>query len=275
MSRKEASDLNIQEQFLHTTLRIELLEKGIVKGTGTGFLVSVPADGGKAVKIVLVSNKHVLLRGDEIAITFTSMKNGMPSYGNSIKLPISNMKANTVGHPDPDVDVAVIICTGIFNIYPDQLYFKAISYDMLSDFSEQDLAVAENVFFVGYPDGRFDTKNNLPLIRTGLISSNPRLDYNGKPQFVIDAQVFPGSSGSPVYINYTFENFKNGQIVLGNKQDIKVIGIIAKTMLRNNILQTVPVGTINYTQEVLGLGIVFKSTVIRETIDFALEKFKD
>mgnify|MGYP003291781313 CR=1 FL=1 len=56
---------------------------------------------------------------------------------------------------------------------------------------------------------RYDKKNNLPLVRTGTIASHPRKDFNGLPQFVIDAQVFPGSSGSPVFIDMTFERFKN------------------------------------------------------------------
>lgn len=264
--------MNIQEQIMHTTLRIELLKNGVIQGSGTGFLISVPTDNKDAVRIVLVSNKHVLLYGDEIAVTFTMMKNGLPEYGKTVRLPISNMRPNVVGHPDPEVDVAALVCTGIFNLFPNQLYFKTISYELLSDFTEQELSVAENVYFVGYPDGRYDAKNNLPLIRTGLISSNPKLDYNGKPIFIIDAQVFPGSSGSPVYINYTVEDFKNNRIVLSDHPNIKILGIIAKTMIRKNQLQSIPVGTINVTEEVLGLGIVFKSTVIKETVDEALSK---
>ena len=265
--------MNIQEQIMHTTLRIERLKNGVVQGTGTGFLISVPTENNDAFRIVLVSNKHVLLYGDEIAVTFTTMRNGVPEYGKTIRLPISNMRPNVVGHPNPDVDVAALVCTGIFNLLPDQLYFKAISYELLSDFTEPELSVAENVYFVGYPADRYDAKNNLPLIRTGLISSNPKFDYNGKPVFVIDAQVFPGSSGSPVYINYTVEDFKNGRIVLSDHPNIKVLGIIAQTMIRKNQLQSIPVGSVNVTEEVLGLGIVFKSTVIKETVDEAISKF--
>ncbi len=268
-----AKVMNFQEQIMHTTLRIELLENGNVKGVGTGFLVSVPTLVENEYKIVLVSNKHVLMDGDEIAITFTTMKNGMPDYGKTYRFPLGNLKNNVVGHPDSDVDVAALVCTGLFNLFPNQLFFKAIPYEMLSDFTEPELSVAENVFFVGYPNGRYDKRNNLPLIRTGLIASNPKLNFNNRPEFIIDAQVFPGSSGSPVYINYSFENLKNGgDIVLSSRQNVKVLGIIAQTMIRNNQLQSVPTGTINFTEEVLGLGIVFKSTVIKETIDKAIAK---
>lgn len=83
---------------------------------------------------------------------------------------------------------------------------------------------------------------------------------------MIDAQVFPGSSGSPVYIDLTFENFKNGQIVVGQRK-LKLLGIVAMTMIRNNTLQAIPAGTNYIMQEVLGLGIVFKSTAIKELVD--------
>lgn len=148
----------------------------------------------------------------------------------------------------------------------EQLYYKAVSYDMLATFNEEELSVAENVYFVGYPDNRYDMANNLPLIRTGMIASNPKYDYNGNPTFIIDAQVFPGSSGSPVYIDLTYENMKNGQIIVG-KKDIKLLGIVSATMIRNNQLKSIETNTHYLTEEVLGLGIVYKSTAIKELID--------
>ena len=64
----------------------------------------------------------------------------------------------------------------------------------------------------------------------------------------------------------TYENFKNGQIIVGQKK-LKLLGIVAMTMIRNNELQAVPTGTNFVTQEVLGLGIVFKATAIKELVD--------
>ena len=232
---------------------------------GTGFLLQRPVDKDKC-KIYLVTNKHVLKDAEAIRVTFTKNRDESPDIGNTLSIPISDSNKYIAMHPNPKVDVAVLECTGLFNLFLGQLYFKAVSYDMLADFTEPELSVAENVYFVGYPDNRYDKTNNLPLIRTGLISSHPKLDYNGDPVFIIDAQVFPGSSGSPVYIDLTYENFKNGQIAIGNKK-IRLLGIVAQTMVRNNQLQAVPTGTAYATQEVLGLGIVFKSTTIKELID--------
>lgn len=257
---------NIYEQLLYTTLRIECLdENGKLFSIGTGFLLQRPV-GGNQYKLYLVSNKHVLCGANSIAISFTKMKDNDADTGNIVRLPINEIKGSIVGHPDPNVDIAILECTGLFIMLPNQLYFKAVSYDMLATFKEPELTVAENVYFIGYPDNRYDEKNNLPLIRTGMIASHPKYDYNGNPVFIIDAQVFPGSSGSPVYIDLTYENMKNGQIVLG-KKEIKLLGIVSATMIRNNQLKSIQTGTALLTEEVLGLGIVYKATAIKELVD--------
>lgn len=257
---------NIFEQLMYTTLRIECIDSiGNIFSIGTGFLIQRPV-GDNKYKLYLVSNKHVLCNTDSIAISFTANKGNEPDVGNRVRLPISNIKDSIVGHPDSNVDIAVLECTGLFIMMPEQLYYKAVSYDMLATFNEEELSVAENVYFVGYPDNRYDKANNLPLIRTGMIASNPKYDYNGNPTFIIDAQVFPGSSGSPVYIDLTYENMKNGQIIV-SKKDIKLLGIVSATMIRNNQLKSIETNTHYLTEEVLGLGIVYKSTAIKELID--------
>lgn len=256
---------SIYEQLLFTTLRIKTINAAGEASIGTGFLLNRPV-GEDQVKMYLVSNKHILSEAETIEITFTKMKNGKPDIGNTVSFPITNIKASVHGHPDSTVDIAILECTGLFLMYPEQLYFKFVDYGMLASFNEPELSVAENVYFVGYPDDRYDAVNNLPLVRQGLIASHPRYDYNGHPYFIIDAQVFPGSSGSPVYIDLTYENIKNGHIVLGSK-NIKLLGIVAQTMIRNNQLQAISTSTRYFTQEVLGLGIVFKATAIKELVD--------
>lgn len=257
---------NIFEQLLYTTLRIECFdENNKLSSIGTGFLLQRPV-GNDKYKMYLISNKHVLCGAESIAVSFTKLKDNDPDMGNTIRLPINNIKGNIVLHPDFNIDIAVLECTGLFIMLPNQLYFKAVSYDMLATFNEPELSVAENVYFIGYPDNRYDEKNNLPLIRTGMIASHPKYNYNGNAVFIIDAQVFPGSSGSPVYIDLTYENFKNGQIDL-TKKNIKLLGIVSATMIRNNQLKSIPTGTQWLAEEVLGLGIVYKATAIKELID--------
>lgn len=259
--------MTIQEQLLYTTLRVERLDThGNILTIGTGFILSRPVDETQ-LKLYLVSNKHIILGADAIAFTFSNGNNGQPIPGKSTRITISEIKDKIIGHLNPDIDIAVLEFTNLFNLYSGKFFFKCIHYDMLSTFDEPELSVAENVLFIGYPENRYDVVNNLPLIRQGLIASNPKNDYNGNPVFIIDAQVFPGSSGSPVIIDLTYENMRNGQIILGGDRKIKVLGIVAETMIRNNQLQAVQTGVRVTVQEVLGLGVVFKSTAIKELID--------
>lgn len=257
---------NIFDQLLFTTLRIECLDAtGEVFSIGTGFLLQRPV-GDDKYKLYLVSNKHVLCASDSIAISFSKIQKDSDDKKNIVRIPIHSLKNNIVCHKDLSVDIAVLECTGLFIMLPSKLYYKAVSYDMLATFKEPELSVAESIYFVGYPDNRYDKTNNLPLLRKGTISSYPKYDFNGDPVFIIDAQVFPGSSGSPVYIDLTYENMRNGQIIFG-KKEIKLLGIVSATMIRNNKLKSIETKTQYLSEEVLGLGIVYKSTAIKQLID--------
>ena len=185
--------LTVQEQLLYTTLRIECFDSNKrLYSIGTGFLLSRPVDEN-AIKIYLVSNKHVLVGAESIALTFTHMKNGEPEHGNNLRFPIDNVGANVVGHPNPNVDIAVLECTGLFVMLQDQLFVKAVSYDMLSDFTEPELNVAENVLFVGYPDNRYDAItecDGLILITEWKEFRNP--DFNMLSDKLNEKVIFDG-----------------------------------------------------------------------------------
>jgi hypothetical protein len=78
-------------------------------------------------------------------------------------------------------------------------FFLTVAATDFATFTEDRLLPACEVLFVGYPNDVYDQVNNLPVIRAGKIASMPKVDFNGKPEFLIDAHVWPGSSGSPVF----------------------------------------------------------------------------
>ena len=51
---------------------------------------------------------------------------------------------------------------------------------------------------LGYPYGFYDKKHLLPIWKTGHIASEPDVDFEGEPTFLVDVSAFPGMSGSPV-----------------------------------------------------------------------------
>jgi hypothetical protein len=54
---------------------------------------------------------------------------------------------------------------------------------------------------VGCPRGIYDAANNFPIVRRGITATSIGRDYSGRPEFMVDMACFPGSSGSPVFIN--------------------------------------------------------------------------
>jgi hypothetical protein len=51
---------------------------------------------------------------------------------------------------------------------------------------------------LGYPYGFFDTRNFLPVWKTGHLATEPDFDFQGEPVFLVDVSAFPGMSGAPV-----------------------------------------------------------------------------
>jgi hypothetical protein len=253
---------SFQEQVFFSTVRITIPQKsGIGASIGTGFIFMVPIDDeSKEVAYMLISNRHVFGSPPQpIYINFhkRSADGDGPELGQVVPFLIDQYEPIYVEHPDSDVDLACINIT-ITKAPVHNIFYKVFSPEAIADFSEKDLLPGADVWFVGYPENRYDTSHNLPILRRGYIASIPKIDFNSKKQFIIDAQVYPGSSGSPVCCE------------LGGK--FKLIGVVTETMIRLSQLQIVPTHTTLGIQQFLGLGIVIKSTEVRVLIDQVKKK---
>jgi len=129
----------------------------------------------------------------------------------------------------------------------------------------EDLDPFMEVMFVGYPNGIFDTHNHVPLLRQGVTASHPALTFGGKPEFLIDAAVFPGSSGSPV-LSYA-------RSIDGPVADFRILGILraVRYSTEKGDLTMVEVPTamapaVTYDRP-LNLGTVIKSPAIQAFLD--------
>jgi len=251
-----------EEEVFFTTTRITIPQAN-VNGTsiGTGFLFNAPLNDGTERQItLLISNKHVF-HNPNGAISFNFNKktaDGHPDLGRLHTFNGQDFSGIYTEHPNPNIDLACINASEITQ-EEHNVYYRNISPDMVADFNDETLNPGVDVWFVGYPANRFDVSNNLPLLRKGYISSIPRVNFNSRDQFVIDAQVFQGSSGSPVFAPV------NGQF--------KLIGVVTETMIRHGRLQAIPTLQAGIgVEQTLGLGIVLKSTLLKELIDSAVAK---
>ena len=119
-----------------------------------------------------------------------------------------------------------------------------IEYSMLatSDNFEKDLSICDSLATIGFPVV-YDHKHKVPILRAGIISSDPRLDYsfNGNDNgHVLAYEAFstPGASGSPVFaIQKGFKLGEGLQAPEGFYRPVLLIGINAGSINLDNVHQ--------------------------------------
>jgi hypothetical protein len=153
-------------------------------------------------------------------------------------------------------------------------FFRSVSPVLcLSTAQEQELDAIEEVVFIGYPNGLFDEKNYLPILRTGTTATPIAIDYQGVPAFLIDASVFPGSSGSPVFIANRGTYFtRNGSVAVGTR--VICLGILAAVHTRQvqGAVGLLPSRLVTAFDEPIDLGIVYKARCIDECVQPFLQQ---
>ena len=251
------------EQLFFTTLRIEP-DTGAL---GTGVIVSHTWAEGKTGSF-LATNKHVVAGSKSGKLPFT-LADGKGNIipGLTYDMVFGDNAWKWTGHPDDDIDVAVLPIQAAVNQMRtngyDPYYFS-ISRSAIPDAETINRTDAiGDVLMVGYPNGLYDEVNHLPILRKGITATPPAVDYKGKSIFLIDASVFPGSSGSPVFLwnplGIWRSDEKAGALEYG-KPGSYLLGILGSGYQR-------PASTTAGPQrEMIDLGIVYKTKTIIETI---------
>jgi len=273
---------SISEQLLFTTVRIDTVTSSGKKFFGTGFIVNREREDGK-VAFFLVTNKHVIKDSVSGNLTFLAKKNDKPDFDNHIDFHYDNFASTWHGHPEDNVDVAVYPLGRTIKHAKErgtEIFFKTIPPEVMPSQSQLDeLDALEEILLIGYPRTLRDEKNLLPIMRKGITATPATIDYEGKPIFLIDAPVFEGSSGSPVFIyNVGSYSKKGGGTVIGNR--VFLLGIVSKAynyfeeseIKKSKIKKTeTKTKSISKTRHFIDIGVVYKTRTINETIDNALK----
>ncbi len=223
-------NIPVSDQLTYSTIRIECeLQDGNI-GTGTGFFFTFTLTDNKSVPAI-VTNKHVIEGAKQGKFHFNlADENGQPLKATHTSFIINNFQAAWIPHPDDNVDLCVMPIAPLLSQAEQQgkkIFFITLDKSLILNPDEiSELIAFEEVIMIGYPNGIWDSVNNMPIIRKGITATHPNLDYNGKLEFMIDAACFPGSSGSPVYLfNLGGYTTKAGGTVIGGAR-IKLLGIL-------------------------------------------------
>lgn len=198
----------------YSTVRMEVAYASGASGVGTAFHFGFTTDDGRVVPMV-VTNRHVIwdpTEGPAIEGSFqvheSRVVEGQVVPADAFRTVHFTSQTKAFheywrGHSDSCVDLCAMMamplkrvmnqmgCAPFINVISDSLALRPEQV--------RDLNVVEDVLMVGYPTGLSDELHNLPLFRKGATATHPAVDFQGRPEFLVDLACFPGSSGSPVF----------------------------------------------------------------------------
>jgi hypothetical protein len=270
---------SIAEQLFFTTARIDTVAANGAPCSGTGFFFAHKI--GEQTYPFVVTNKHVVTGMRAGTLTFLVRKDDKPELGKGFRLNIDGWPDAWFGHPVAEIDIAVCPFAPLEAHLKQQngvdLFYRYVTTDMIPSQEQlEKLDALESVTFIGYPNGVWDEANLLPVARRGMTASPLAVDFAKTPRFLIDASVFGGSSGSPVFIfNQGMFAEKAGGTVIGSR--LLFLGVVAAVFYRTqlNEIISIPIPTqlqpMVQQQEMIDLGVVFKARTVLETIEAFLK----
>jgi hypothetical protein len=232
---------DLSEALINSTIKISGIEQVLVNGknknlyvSGTGFFFGFNLP--KGFFPVIVTNYHVIKDCNWGFLTFTNAdSSGNPIYGKAIIDTLYDFKHSWLRHPDTSVDLAVLPIGPILNTHAKRkekiLFIPFVENIIPNDSINKSLHAIEDIYMIGYPFGKRDEINNIPIVRKGITATPAFLNYENNKEFLVDIPVYSGSSGSPILIYSNEYNDKRGGLHVGNR--IILLGINYATFLRN------------------------------------------
>lgn len=238
---------------------------------GTGFFVSI--NGSKNTNSLfgyLVTARHVLRPTENNWLPFIFVRLNHPDGTSEMafqQLTTSGPNKNVFTHDDPTVDVAVVPLLPQPVANYDCKYLPPSFLTSEMDFKNLNIHEGSDVFFTGMFLQHLGEKHSTPITRFGKVALMPdeKIDWvTGKTDlYLIEANSFPGNSGSPVFFQVGVE--RNGGIFLGSAT-IKFAGIMSGCYLDKQPIQTVSVSTNQYVTPNLGIAGVVPSYKLEEIL---------
>jgi hypothetical protein len=256
---------DLSTQLLFTTVPIWVEKAQSQMTTGTAFIYNYPIAEAAGQSIPLLITNHHVVDGAKRALIELVEREGEHPKSNRIRAELSSELLTRF--TDQELDLAVIPLGPLLNQLESAqqpIFFRSFGPELIptSDVLN-DLAALEEIVFIGYPSGLRDQKSGIPIVRRGITATPVWNNFDNAPTFLVDAGVFPGSSGSPVFIlNQGSYSTRNG-ISIGNR--LLFLGVITDSILRLD----------GNEKAYLGLGKVVKSSALKSFVEKVVRRVQE
>jgi hypothetical protein len=271
---RAAGQLQVEPMSLMTTP--VLLASGTrTVSQGTGFLFATTR-GNEPDQVFLVTNYHVVtgnepqsqapVKGDRLQFYLHTSRDEPTSYF-PVNIPLYTKTGEPVwiqSSQFPEADVVLVPIVQALYSARGQLFVFSEAHTLI----DMKVRPSTEATLLGYPYGFFDTKNFLPVWKTGHLATEPSFDFQGEPVFLVDVSAFPGMSGSPVVAvsQGVYEN-EAGEMMTGVQR--KLLGVFsAMRMVKarptaDSSGMSIDTGTPS-PGDSLQLGYVWKASLIND-----------
>lgn len=229
----------------------------------------------------LVTNRHVVFPRIDEPITGQKKETVPDSFtfnfkeivGDEIKwIPVTltqnELLKRTLLHPDNSVDVVAIkvddLATSLMvsNAHPNMISTGKVTDRDLPSASPLTIEATSDVVICSYPHGFYDSVNKYPIVKSGIIASSWGKPFNGTRTFLVDANLFPGSSGGLVLSKPTDIARINGKVMHSDYKHYVFLGVYSGQY--NYVVKNTDGST---KVESYGLGIVWYSDLVHEIVN--------
>lgn len=255
---------DLSTQLLYTTVPL-WAEMQTGTSSATAFIYSAPYGKDSITNVpLIVTSLHAVAGAKRVVVELIERKGDLPDPQERLLVDID--PSTFTQFSDDKLDLAAAPIGALLNERESAgkpLFFRSIDQSLVpSESALEELSAMEDVVFIGYPSGLRDIKNSNPLIRRGITATPVWNQFQGEPFFLIDAGVFPGSSGSPVFILNQGAYGTGGGLVVGHR--LLFLGVVCSSMMRPSTPLSAP-------DMFLGLGKVVRSDVVRDFLHRTVE----
>lgn len=219
---------------------------------GTGFFYNIlePVNNSHAQHVketYLITNRHIIIDRflkDEIEIFADSLKFSLKKVElttnkiqwDYIEINKKDISSRLKIYEIKEIDVAAIKVNDLINDKLKNMTQKQsyIAHRGITDSfipkrynGELETEVGDDILVIGYPNMYYDLENKYPIVKSGIIATSLYNNFNGEPCFLIDAKLFPGSSGSLVISKPHHFSIINGEVKYSEQKRFDFLGVFS------------------------------------------------